>query len=42
MNHVTHPLSPADTSIFQWKSANFAIPRNTDIDSILIHNLYLF
>ena len=30
MNHVTHPLSSADISIFYQKSANFAIPRNTD------------
>ena len=42
MNHVTHPLSSADISIFQRKSANFAISRNTDIDCILIHDFYLF
>ena len=30
MNHVTHPLSSADISIF------------SDIDCILIHNFYLF
>ena len=34
MNHVTHPWSSADISIFYRKSANFAISRNTDIDSI--------
>ena len=38
MNHVTPPLSFADISIFHWKSANFAISRNTDIDCIFIHN----
>ena len=42
MNHVTHPLSFADTSIFHWKSANFATSENTDIDSILVHNFSLF
>ena len=42
MNHVTHPLSSADISIFHRKSANFAISRNADIDCILIHNFYLF
>ena len=41
-NHVTHPLSYADISIFYRKSANFAISRNTDMDCILIHNFYLF
>ena len=38
MNHVAHPLSSADISIFHRKSANFAISRNTDIECILIHN----
>ena len=28
INHVTHHLSSAEISIFQRKSANFAIPRN--------------
>ena len=42
MNHVTHPLSSADISIFQQKSANFATSRNADIDYTLIHNFYLF
>ena len=27
-----------DISIFHWKSANFAISRNIDIDFILIYN----
>ena len=27
---------------FYWKSANFGISRNTDIDCILIHNTYFF
>ena len=35
MNHVAHPLSSADISIFQRKSANFVISRNADIDCIL-------
>ena len=41
-NHLTHPLSSADISIFHQKSAFFIISRNTNIDCILIHNLYLF
>ena len=45
MNHVTHPLSSADISIFSqkkiWKSANFAMSRNTDIDSILTQFIIL-
>ena len=35
MNHVRNSLSSADISTFYWKSANFAISRNTDIDSHL-------
>ena len=38
MNHVTHHLSSTDISIFHWKPANFAKPRNTDIDCIWTHN----
>ena len=38
MNHVTHPLSSAEISIFYRKSANFAVSKNTDIDCNLIHN----
>ena len=38
MNHVTHPMSSADISIFHQKSVNFAISRNTDIECILIYN----
>ena len=43
MNHMTHPLSSADISIFPQKSATFVFfspPRNKDIDfnKILIHN----
>ena len=34
MNHMAHPLSSAAISIFYQKSTNFAISRNTDIDSI--------
>ena len=30
------------SAFFHWKSANFAISRDTDIDCILIHNFYLF
>ena len=37
--HVTHPLNSADITNFYWDSENFAMPRNTDIDSILTHNL---
>ena len=40
--HVTHPLSSADTSIFYWKSAHFAISRNTDLDCILMHYFKFF
>ena len=36
MNHVTHPLSSAVLSIFNRKSANFAISENTNIDCILV------
>ena len=31
MNHVAHPLSSADVSIFHQKSANFAVSKNADI-----------
>ena len=31
-NHMTHPLSSADISIFQQKSATFVILRNIDKD----------
>ena len=34
MNHVTLPISCADISIFYLKSANFAISKNANIDSI--------
>ena len=37
---MTHPLRSADISIFHWKSTTFVISRNTDIDTILIHNFY--
>ena len=26
------------SAFFHWKSANFVVPRNTDIDCILVHN----
>ena len=42
INHVTHPLSSADISIFHRKSANFAISINTDIDCNLKHNFQFF
>ena len=29
-------------AFFHWKSVTFVISRNTDIDSILMHNLYFF
>ena len=38
INHVRHPLSSADISIFNQKSANFVISRNTDTDCISMHN----
>ena len=38
MNHATHPLSPADISIFHRKSANFAISEKTDINCIRVYN----
>ena len=39
---MTHPLRSTDISIFHWKSETFVISRNTDIDTILIHNFYFF
>ena len=42
LNHVTQPLSSANISIFSWKSANFALSRNTDTDCILVHNFQFF
>ena len=30
------------SAFFHWKSAIFAISRNTDIDCILVHNFYFF
>ena len=41
INKVTHPLSSADIIIFHWKSANFAISRNANINCILMHK-FLF
>ena len=38
ISHVTHHLSSDGISIFHRKLANFAIPRNTDIDCIWGHN----
>ena len=38
MNHVTHPLSSADISIFLTEISKFTVSRNTDTDSIYIHN----
>ena len=42
MSYLTHHLSAADISIFQRKSATFAISRNTDKDCILNSNYYHF
>ena len=42
INHVAHPLSFADISIFRQKSATLVISRNTDIGCILIHSCYFF
>ena len=42
MNHVTHPLSSVDISIFSPGISKFCVSRNADIDSILMHNFYLF
>ena len=42
MNHVTHPLSSAEISIFHQKSANFAISRNTNIDCFSIFTFQFF
>ena len=39
---MTQPLRSTDISIFHWKSVTFVISRNTDIDTILIHNFYFF
>ena len=30
------------SAFFHWKSANFVVSRNTDIDCILTHNFYFF
>ena len=38
INHVTHPLSSADISIFHRKSAIFVISGYIGIDCILMHN----
>ena len=35
MNHGAHPLVSAEISIFNRKSANFAISEKTDIDCII-------
>ena len=40
MSYLVHHLSSADISIFQRKSATFAISRNTDTDCILSSNYY--
>ena len=42
MNHVTHPWVLVKSAFFHRKSANFALSRNTGIDSILIHNFWFF
>ena len=42
MNHVTSLFSYAGISIFDRKSANLAISRNTSKDWILIYNFYFF
>ena len=42
MNDVSHPLILADISTFLRKSANVAISKNVDIDSILVHNFFYF
>ena len=42
INHVANSLSSADINIFHWKSENFAISRNEDIDCILMNNFQLF
>ena len=38
VNHMTHFFE----FFFHRKSANFAMPKNTDIDCILIHNFWSF
>ena len=38
INHVTHPLSFADISVFSQKSTTLIISRITNIDCILKHN----
>ena len=37
-----HYLISADISIFYRKSAIFVISGNTDVDCILMHNIYIF
>ena len=36
MNHVTHPLRPADIMIFSPEISKFCYIKNTDMDCILI------
>ena len=40
INHMAHPLSSADISIFHRKSAIFIISRNTNVDCILMYNFF--
>ena len=42
INHLKHPLSSADISIFYQKLAIFVTSINTDIDFILVLNFYFF
>ena len=42
VNRVTYSWFLLTLSFFHWKSANFAISRNTDIDWISVHNLWFF
>ena len=36
MNHVTHPLRPADINFFSPEISKFCYIKNTDMDCILI------
>ena len=39
---MTHPFSLLTSAFFYWKAATFSIPKNTDVDCILISNVQFF
>ena len=42
INHVIHPLSFADISIFSSEISNFCYKKNADIDCLFKHNFWFF